>query len=281
MDVQQMLEFHIESDADCTVAAIPYPREKSSAFGIVGVNDNWQMNDFTEKPQTPLPMPGDESKSLVSMGNYIFKADVLIDAVKQDAQDPDSLHDFGKNIIPSLFKHKKVMVYDYAGNDVPGMQERERGYWRDVGNLDNYWESSMDLISISPVIDIHNPKWPLLSYTTFAPPAKFIWADRKTRRIGISTDSLVSEGCIISGGHIHRTILSPNVRINSFSNVEESILFHGVDIGRHAMVRKAIIDKNVKIPPYMQIGYDIDQDRERFTVSEGGVVVIPKDTKLT
>lgn len=276
MDVRQMLEYHTVNEADCTIAAIPYPIERASAFGIIEADDEMQMVDFQEKPEFPKSMPGDPSKALVSMGNYIFKTDVLVKAVQEDAEDENSSHDFGKDIIPKLFKKKRIMVYDYKTNIVPGMHERERGYWRDVGSIDGYWECSMDLISVSPVIDIHNKRWPILTHTQPLPPAKFVFADRKTQRIGIATDSLVSGGCIISGGHIHRTILSPNVRINSFSRVEDSILFDNVDVGRHAMIRRAIIEKNVCIPPYTQIGYDLEEDKKRFMVSENGIVVIPK-----
>ena len=280
MDVSQMLENHIVANADCTVAAIPFPTEEAGEFGIISINDQWKMIDFVEKPENPTPIPSNPSKSLVSMGNYIFKTDVLIDAVSQDAKDPNSSHDFGKNILPNIFPDKNVKVYDFNSNIVPGMHERERGYWRDVGGIESYWQSSMDLASVSPVIDIHNKEWPLLTNTYPAPPAKLVWSDQKTKRIGIATDSLICEGCIISGGHIHRTILSPNVRINSFSNVEESILFDNVDVGRHAMIRRAIVDKNVNIPPYTQIGYDLDEDRKRYHVTDTGIVVIAKGMEI-
>lgn len=280
MDVRQMMEFHLDNDADATISAIPFPREKASSFGIIGVDDNWRMTDFEEKPGNPKPMPGNDSMSLVSMGNYIFKTEFLLDAVNDDAKDENSSHDFGKDIIPKMFGNSKVMVYDFAKNNVPGMHERERGYWRDVGSIDSFWEASLDLISVEPVMDIHNRKWPLLTHTEPLPPAKFVWADKKTKRIGLATESLVSVGCIISGGNIHRSVLSPNVRINSFSQVEESVLFDNVDVGRHAMIRKAIIEKNIRIPPYYQIGYDLEEDRKKFTVSEDGVVVVPRDFKF-
>ena len=280
MDPRQMVDFHIKHDADITIAAIPFPIEKSSSFGILHADSNWRGIDFVEKPVNPPSMPNDPSMALVSMGNYIFKTDVLLSAVTEDAADQSSSHDFGKDIIPRLFKDKKVMVYDFNRNTIVGMLERERGYWRDVGNLDSYWEASMDLISPAPSVDIHNRRWPILTNTSPAPPAKFVFADQANQRIGLATDSLVSEGCIISGGHIHRTILSPYCRINSFSRVDESILFDGVDIGRHCMIRRTIIDKDVRIPPYTQIGYDLEEDRKRFQVTEGGIVVIAKGTVL-
>ena len=280
MDVNHMLSYHIETDADCTVAAIPHPIKAASSFGVIEVDDNWRMINFIEKPPHPHPMPGDDSKALISMGNYIFKTSALFNAIQEDSEEVESDHDFGKNIIPMMFPDKRVMVYDYAKNTVPGMDDRERGYWRDVGNLDAYWECSMDLISISPVIDIHNRQWPVLTYARSAPPAKFVFADQKNKRIGLATDSLVSEGSIISGGHINRTILAPNVRINSYSTVEESILFDNVEVGRNCMIRRAIIDKNVRIPSYSQIGYDLEEDRKRFTVSANGIVVVAKGTVI-
>jgi glucose-1-phosphate adenylyltransferase len=278
MDVAQALRFHKKRGADCTIAAIPFPIEKASSFGVIEVDSDWRMVGFEEKPESPKPMPNDPTRALVSMGNYIFTTDALIEAVHEDARDEGSEHDFGKNIIPRMFAGKKVMVYDYAQNEIPGMDEKELGYWRDVGDIETYWETSMELVSPSPVLDLYNRRWPLLTHTAPAPPAKFVFADEKTRRIGLATDSLVSEGCIISGGHIKRTILSPYVRINSFSRVEESILFDNVEIGRHAMIRRAIIDKNSRISPYTQIGYDLEEDRRRFHVTETGIVVLPKGT---
>ena len=279
MDVQQMLQFHLDKSAECTIAAIPYPIEEASNFGILEVDDDWRVIGFEEKPAKPKHMPGDPSRALVSMGNYIFDVQTLVDEIHRDAQ-TDSAHDFGKSIIPQIFRRRRVYSYNFYNNFVPGMSESERGYWRDVGDIDTYWKTSMELVSVSPVLDIHNPHWPIHSHQASSPPAKFVFADEQTKRIGIATDSLVSDGCIISGGHIDRTILSPNVRINSYSQVNESILFEGVNVGRHAMVRRSIIDKHVDIPPGTQIGYDLDLDAKRFFVSPAGIVVVAKGTKI-
>ena len=277
MDVSQMLKFHMENEADCTIAAIPFPRRESTQFGVIEVDESWRVIGFEEKPKDPKPIPSDPEKSLVSMGNYIFNADVLVEEVMHDAELEDSTHDFGKDILPKLYKRARVYAYNFLDNIVPEMTEDEVGYWRDVGNIDAYWEASMELVSVKPRFNIHSTEWPIHTYTRPYPPAKFVFADGKTKRIGIATDSLVSESCIISGGHINRCILSPNVRINSYAYVEQPILFDGVNIGRYCQIRNAIIDKNVNVPPRTQIGFDLEEDKKRFTVSPEGIVVIPKN----
>ncbi len=279
MDVRQLLDLHVSSNADCTVAAIPVPLKEAHQFGICQVDPQGRLIEFLEKPKDPPPMPGKSDMALASMGNYVFKTDVLVREVVRDAGTKSS-HDFGKSILTELFRASRVMVYDFATNAIPGQGERERGYWRDVGTIESYFASNMDLIDIDPVFSLYNERWPLHSMHHDVPPAKFIFSDREGGRVGFATDSLISEGCIISGGHLHRTILSPMVRINSYSDVSESILFEGVQVGRHARIRRAIIDKNVVIPPNMQIGYDPDADRKRFPVSESGIVVIPKGMRL-
>ena len=280
MDVRQMLELHAATGADCTIAAIPVPIREAHQFGICEVDENGRLVRFLEKPKDPPPMPGRPDMALASMGNYLFKSDVLVREVVRDAATPGA-HDFGKSIISELFKTSNVRVYDFAKNVVPGQGERERGYWRDVGTIESLYSANMDLVDIDPIFSLYNDKWPLHTMQYDAPPAKFIFSDREGGRVGFATDSLISEGCIISGGHIHRTILSPKVRINSYADVSESILFEGVQIGRHARIRRAIIDKNVVIPPNTEIGYDLEADRRRFPVSDSGIVVIPKGMKLT
>ena len=225
-------------------------------------------------------MPDHPQFCLASMGNYLFKTDCLVREVVQDAANEDSVHDFGKSIITELYKHSRVFVYDFAQNVVPGLDEKERGYWRDVGNIDIYFQANMDLIEVDPTFNLYNNQWPIYTVNQNDPPAKFVFADVEKKRVGYATDSLVSDGCIISGGHVNRTVLSPKVRINSFSEVTDSILFENVEIGRHCRIRRAIIDKNVLIPPEMTIGYNLDEDRARFHVTEGGVVVIPKGMKV-
>lgn len=279
MDVRQMLRLHEDSGADCTVAAIPVPLKEAHQFGICKVDEEGRLIDFIEKPKDPPPMPGRPDMALASMGNYIFKTEPLVREIVRDAgtQGP---HDFGKSIIAQMFKSSKVMVYDFAKNEIPGQNERERGYWRDVGTIEAYYASNMDLVDIDPVFSVYNDKWPIHTLQYDAPPAKFVFSDREGGRVGFATDSLISEGCIISGGHIHRTILAPKVRINSYADVSESILFEGVQVGRHARIRRAIIDKNVNIPAGTEIGYDLEADRKRFPVSESGIVVVPKGMQL-
>lgn len=276
MNVRHMLEFHHSHNADVTVAALPQPIEIASSFGIITADDSWRMVDFEEKPSKPKPMPGNPTKSLCSMGIYVFSSQMLKDAVIEDAKKEDSAHDFGKNIIPALFKKAKVMVYNYMDNNLPGITEREKSYWRDVGSIDQYWQASMDLVSVSPTFNLYNNKWPIHTAREINPPAKFVFADEASDRIGMATDSLVCDGVIISGGRINRSIMSPNVRINSYSQVDESILFDNVNVGRYSRIRRAIIDKDVEIPANTVIGYDLEKDKKRFTVSPEGIVVIPK-----
>jgi glucose-1-phosphate adenylyltransferase len=225
-------------------------------------------------------MPGNPKMCLASMGNYLFSTDVLVQEVVRDAADEASAHDFGKSIISELYKRAPVYVYDFAQNRVAGQEEKEHGYWRDVGNIDVYFQSNMDLAEVDPIFNLYNDKWPIYTASHNLPPAKFVFADRENKREGKATDSLVSEGCIISGGSVNRSILSPKVRVHSYSEVEHSILFENVSIGRRCRIRRAIIDKNVEIPPGMTIGYDLEEDKRRFHVTSGGVVVIPKGMKV-
>lgn len=279
MDVRQMLEFHHRRKADCTVAAIPVPIKQAQEFGVIEADAEGRMVGFEEKPRAPRPMRGDPSRALCSMGNYLFAAGALVQELVRDAQRAGD-HDFGKSILIDLFQRARVFVYDFGQNVVPGQTERERGYWRDVGNLDAYWAANMDLVDVDPVFSLYNDRWPIYTGTLNLPPAKFVFANPTEGRVGYATDSLISEGCIISGGHIHRTVLGPKCRINSYSEVTESILFEGVNVGRRARIRRAIIDKNVEIPPGITIGHDPVEDRRRFVVSEGGVVSIPKGMRI-
>ena len=281
MDVSQMMRYHKEKQAELTISAIPIPISEASEFGIIEVDDNWKLTGFQEKPKTaPKSIPGRPDMCLASMGNYIFESDVLIDEVQQDAKNNESSHDFGKNIIPKMLKEgKKVYVYDFSQNEYTGMTDSEKGYWRDVGSIDSYWQANMDLLDYQPELNLYSTDWPLRTYNYNFPPAKFIWHEND--RVGMATNSMVSEGCVISGGSISRCVLSPLVRINSFSNVTDSILMENVNVGRYSEIRKAIIDKNVEIPPYTKIGINPEEDRARgFVVSQGGVTVVPKGAKL-
>ncbi len=281
MDTQQMLDYHVSKKAACTVAAIPVPIEEGRDFGIIDVGPDGRMRQFLEKPKDPPPMPGNPKMCLASMGNYLFNTDVLVQEVVRDAADENSAHDFGKSIISNLYKNSPVYVYDFAQNRVAGQEPKEHGYWRDVGNIDVYYQSNMDLVEVDPTFNLYNDKWPIYTHVNNYPPAKFVFADEENKRVGSATDSLVSEGCIISGGRVHRSVLSPKVRVNSFSEVEDSILFENVTIGRRCRIRRAIIDKNVEIPQGMTIGYDPVEDKRRFHVTPEGVVVIPKGMKVS
>lgn len=280
MDVRQMLRFHRDRGADCTVAAIPVPIAEGPKFGVIEVDASWRMVGFEEKPASPKPLPGDETKCLASMGNYVFTTAALAETIHRDAGRPDSTHDFGKSIVTGLYQAATVYVYDFATNRVPGQTDKERGYWRDVGTIDSYFNGNMDLVAIDPVFNLYNERWPIYTMHHNAPPAKFVFDDPGSTRVGHATDSLVCEGCIISGGYVKHSILSPWIRVNSYSVVEDSILFEGVRIGRRAKVRRAIIDKDVEVPPGTAIGFDPEQDRKRFVVTDSGIVVIPKGAKI-
>lgn len=278
MDVSQMFGQHLETGAALTVAGIPVPIEEASAFGIIDAGDDGRIRSFVEKPDVPPPIPGDPGRAFASMGNYIFSADALREAVIDDAADPDSAHDMGKNIIPRFVERDEAWVYDFGRNCVDGQAERERGYWRDVGSLDSYFQASMDLVSAHPVFDLYNWAWPILTWQPPFPPAKFVHEAGERR--GSAFNSLVSPGVVVSGGTVRRSILSLRVRVNSYSEVTDSVLLDNVDVGRGAVIRRAVIDKNVRVPEGTRIGVDLERDRERFTVSEGGVVVIDKGMEL-
>ncbi len=281
MDVYQMLKYHKKTQADLTISAIPIPIEDAHEFGIIEVDDNWRLTGFVEKPKTkPKSIPGNPDMCLASMGNYIFTKDILLNSLEEDAKIKDSNHDFGKNVIPMLLgQGKKIFIYNFNENYFPGMTEKEKGYWRDVGCIDAYWQANMDLLDYQPELNLYSKEWPLRTFNYNYPPAKFVWEEGD--RVGMATNSMVSEGCIVSGGTISRCILSPEVRINSFSQVSDSILMENVNVGRYSEIRKAIIDKNVVIPPYTKIGINREEDIARgFYVSEGGVTVVPKNAQL-
>ena len=278
MDVNQMLQYHIDHDADLTIATIPVPLEEAQHFGIVEVDENNKVTGFVEKPKEGAKtIPGRPDMVLASMGNYIFKAKVMTEVLEHNAL-RDAAHDFGKQIIPQMYPGMKVYAYDFATNRIPG--EEGMGYWRDVGTIDSYYAASMDLVAVTPAFNLYNHRWPIVSSALNLPPAKFVFADAKSHRIGLATDSLVTDGSIISGGTINRSILFPRVKINSFAHVDESILMDGVEIGRYSRIRRAIIDKGVRIPAKSTIGYDLERDAQRFTVTDSGIVVVPKGTTI-
>jgi glucose-1-phosphate adenylyltransferase len=274
MDPGQMLDTHIASGAGVTVAAVQIPIETSSDFGIIEAARDGRIVDFHEKPTRPIQLVDDPTRALASMGNYIFTTSMLRESVAADAADPESNHDMGGDLIPALVRRGEAVVYDFTTNHVPGQTDRERGYWRDVGTLDAFYTAHMDLVSVNPEFNLYNSDWPIYSYQPPLPPAKFVF-DGPDRR-GTALDAIVSPGVIVSGATARRSILSPNVRLHQHALVEDSVLFHDVDVGRGAVVRRAIVDKGVIIPPGAQIGVDPERDRERFTVTESGVVVIGK-----
>ncbi len=281
MDVSQMLGFHKNNGADLTISAIPIPIEEAHEFGIIEVDDEWRLTNFVEKPkEKPKSIPGNPNMCLASMGNYIFDKDVLLRALDEDFNVETSSHDFGKNVIPMLLKEgRRIFVYNFAQNTFPGMTDAERGYWRDVGSIDAYWQANMDLLDSAPELNLYSREWPLRTFNYNYPPAKFIWSEGD--RVGMATNSMVSEGCIVSGGGLSRCVLSPRVRVNSYSQISESILMENVEIGRYSRIKRAIIDKNVDIPPNTRIGFNREEDLARgFYVSPGGVTVVPKGAIL-
>jgi glucose-1-phosphate adenylyltransferase len=275
MDPRQMLDQHLDTKAGVTVAATRVPIAEASAFGVVEADTTGKIVSFEEKPSDPKPMPTNPDLAYVSMGNYIFDAEVLREIVTADADKGDeSRHDVGGDIIPALVASGEGRVYDFADNEVPGQTARERGYWRDVGTLDAYYQANMDTISVDPVFSFYNSEWPIYTHRPQLPPAKFVF-DVEGRRGG-AHESIVGVGVIVSGGTARRSILSSNIRLHSYSYVEDSVLMDGVDVGRHAVVKRAIVDKNVRIPEGARIGVDPEHDRSRFTVTDSGLVVIGK-----
>jgi glucose-1-phosphate adenylyltransferase len=281
MDPEQLVDAHIASGAGVTVAAIKVPKSECNRFGVLVPGAGDRIASFREKPAPDeiQGLPDDPEHVFASMGNYVFTTRTLVEAVHDDAENKDSAHDMGGNIITMLVNSGRAAVYDFATNRIPGATERDAGYWRDVGTLDSYYDAQMDLVSVHPVFNMYNHEWPIHSFHTSLPPAKFVF-DEDGRR-GTATDSMVSPGVIVSGGKVRGSILSPGVSVHSYSSVEDSVLMHGVEIGRGAVVRRAIIDKGVKVPPGARIGVDSAHDRQRgFTVSEGGVCVIGKGDQV-
>ena len=280
MDPKQMVEQHIASGAGVTVAGIRIPRSESKGFGVIQTAaDGRTIEAFLEKPDDPPGLADDPEQVYASMGNYVFSTDALLEAVKLDAGDEGSVHDMGGNIIPMMVARGAAEVYDFANNSVPGATDRDRGYWRDVGTLDAYYEAHMDLVSVHPVFNLYNRQWPILTSAPSLPPAKFVFDE--PGRVGSAINSLVSQGVIVSGGSVHTSILSPGVRVHSGSQVSGSVLMHGVDVGRGAVVRNAILDKNCVVLPGATLGVDPAHDRARgFTITDGGVVVVGKGGRV-
>ena len=270
MDVQQMLDAHVDGGLGCTVAAIRVPRAQATAFGVIDAGPDNKIEQFLEKPADPPGLADDPDSSFASMGNYIFSTDALIEALGADADSETSRHDMGGDIIPAFVNRGDAQVYDFMSNEIPGTTDRDRAYWRDVGTIDAYHEAHMDLVSVDPVFNLYNLDWPIWTYQVQMPGAKF------TLR-GQALDSVVSPGCIISGGSIESSVLSPNVRVAENSKVDRSVLLSNVHIGKKAIVRNAILDKNVVVPDGAQVGVSRADDLARgFTVSDNGITVVGK-----
>jgi glucose-1-phosphate adenylyltransferase len=279
MDPEQMVGQHIATGAGVTVAALPVPLAEASRSGVIERAATGQrIAAFREKPQDADEDPATPGQVLASMGNYVFSTEALVDAVTRDARNDASRHDLGGDIIPMLVERGEAYVYDFRDNEVPGDLPHDRGYWRDVGTLDAYHDAHLDLTSVTPAFSLYNEQWPILTLPDPLPPAKFVFEEEG--RTGLAVDSLVCAGVIVSGGRVRRCVLSPGVRVHSYAEVECSVLMHGVSVGRNAVVRNAIIDKNVQIPPGARIGVDPEADRERFVVSAGGIVVVGKGQKV-
>lgn len=273
MDYFNLVEYHKDTRADLTVGALRVPASESRHFGVVEIDSDHRIHGFVEKPVQGKTIPGDEKHIFASMGIYVFTARFLFEQLCLDATRPGSAHDFGRDIIPAIIDTHRVFAFPFRDEN-----RKQDAYWRDVGTLDAYFEANMDLISVDPQLNMYDDRWPIRTYHPNYPPPKFVFAEEGyNARRGQALDSIICQGSIISGGHVERSILSFNTRVNSFSHVQDSILFDGVDIGRRARVRRAIIDKGVHIPPGTEIGYNVEHDRERgFTISEGGIVVIAK-----
>lgn len=281
MDVEQMLDAHIDGGLGCTVAGIRVPRQQATEFGVIDAAEDNKIKEFLEKPADPPGLPDDPNASFASMGNYIFTCDALVEALYADAENLDSRHDMGGDIIPAFVERGEAFVYDFKDNEIPGAEDRDRGYWRDVGTIDSYFDAHMDLVSIHPIFNLYNDRWPIHTTSGMSlPPAKFVHGSHG--RTGTAVDSIVSPGCIISGATVSHSVLSPNVVVRSFSDIDSSILLDGVKVGRSCIVRRAIIDKDVTLPEGTHIGIDHDADRARgFTVTDSGIVVVGKGTVVT
>ncbi len=272
MNIRQMIEYHVEKRAGVTVAAIPVRRELATEFGVIETTPEGGIIGFHEKRADAPTMPEDPSRVLASMGNYVFSTDLLLEELYKDGQNEASSHDFGKDILPSLIGRADMYAYDFQTNIIPGDPIGSPQYWRDVGTLDAYYEASMDLRAVSPELNLYNRQWPLRTASYFDAPAKFVF-DEEGRR-GMAVDSIIAGSSIVSGGMVKCSVLGRSVRVHTGAYVESSVIFDNCDVGRRAKVRRAILDKNVKIPEGTTIGYNLEEDRKKYHVTDSGIVVI-------
>jgi glucose-1-phosphate adenylyltransferase len=274
MNYQRMLEQHIASGADVTVATFEVDvADAARQFGVIETDKDWRIVGFEEKPAHPKASPIHPGKVNASMGVYIFNTQLLVPILISDAEDPLSAHDFGKNIIPKIIEKHRVFAYNFEDEN-----KKEKAYWRDVGTIDAYYEANMDLVAVSPIFNLYDKSWPLNTWQQQYPPAKFVFADPD--RTGAALDSIVAGGSIISGGRVKGSVVGYDVRVNSYCDVEDSIIYNHVNIGRHSRIRRAIIDRHVKLPEGTVIGYDLDADRQRFHVTDSGVVVVVRQESM-
>jgi glucose-1-phosphate adenylyltransferase len=275
MDYARLIEYHEAKGSVVTVGAVEVPAAEASSYGVLAVDEASRITAFQEKPSRPSPIPGRPATALANMGVYVFETETLVRALTQDAR-KDTKHDFGHDILPSLVDTGKLFAFPFVDEN-----KKETLYWRDVGTLDSYYEASMDLIAVEPVFNLYDKTWPIRTMAQQLPPAKTVFAQEEPGgRLGIVLDSVVSGGVIVSGGRVERSILGPEVRVNSYAKVTDCVLMDGVDVGRHARLHRTIVDKGVRIPAHFVVGEDVEEDKKRFAVTPGGVVVIPRDARL-
>jgi glucose-1-phosphate adenylyltransferase len=270
MDYGPMLAAHVEQQADITVGCIEVPVEQARAFGVMAVDKDWRVIRFAEKPRDPETLPGSTDTALASMGIYVFGTGFLVEELMRDAADAESIHDFGRNIIPTAIE--RCRVYAYPFRDASG---NEQGYWRDVGTVDSYWEANMELIEVEPELNLYDQLWPIWTYQEQLPPAKFVFDDPHRR--GAALNSMVAGGCIVAGATIRRSVLFPNVHVDAHSDVDESVVLPNVRIGRHCRIRRTVLDKGCIVPDHFVIGHDRDKDARRFHISAGGITLVTPD----
>ena len=274
MNYMRMLQQHLDAGAELTIGTLEYDLSEAFRFGVLETDGTGRIVGWQEKPANPKPSAWNPSKCNVSMGIYCFNRDLLIEAMLADADDPASSHDFGRDVVPKLIEKHRVFVYPFVDEN-----KKQAQYWRDIGTIEAYYEANMDLVSVSPVFNLYDEEWPLRTYQRQYPPAKFVFAE-SGHRMGAAVDSIVSSGCIVSGGRVSNSLLSFDVRVNSYSEVDGCIIFPHVDVGRHSRIRRAIIDRNIHLPEGTVIGYDLEEDRKKYHVSDGGIVVVVPEERL-